>query len=190
MNEGKLIYRDRSVIPWLIGMVVFIVLIWVVVLFVPSIDRSFEIFRWMIFLTIITGVVFYFGLKKVKSNVGFYECGIGYFENDKMIRFESYERFSTVECYFRRDDSYFKAKPEYGLFFRHTDGSTVEMNHDSVKSLKKIWKQLTSQNPTLIRRLKCYMPSKTESYSRFGCLESNPISQILFEALKSESYWS
>ena len=188
MKEGKLIYRDRSTVPWLYGIVVFLVLFWGVVLFVPSMDRSFETFRWLIFMTIVVGLVFRFGLKKAKSNAGFYECGIGYFENNQLIRFESYERFSTVECYFRRDDSSFKAKPKYGLIFHHSDGSMVEMNHDSVESLKRVWKQLIFQNPTLIRRLKCYLPSETESYIRFGCLEVNPVSQILFEALKKESY--
>lgn len=174
MNEGKLIYRDKSSIPYLYGMIVGVVVFCGLVLFAPTRKLTFGDIGTALFFAIIFLGVSYLGLKKTKENPGFYEYGIGYFQNDKMVRFESYERFSSVECYFKRDHSSFRAKPEYGLIFYHSDGSSVKLTQSSIKPLKKIWQNILSTNPTLRN---CLIHQTTHAAS-----------ELIYDVFKNECY--
>lgn len=174
MNEGKLIYRDKSSIPYLYGMIVGVVVMCGLVLFAPTRKLTFGDIGTALFFAIIFLGVSYLGLKKTKENPGFYEYGIGYFKNDKLVRFESYENFLSIECYFKRDHSSFRATPEYGLIFYHSDGSSVKLTQSSIKPLKEIWQSLLVANPTLGERL---------SYQT-----THDASKIVYDVFKNECY--
>ena len=174
MNEGKLIYRDKSSIPYLYGMIVGVVVFCGLVLFAHTRELTFsDICAVLFFATVFLGISF-LCLKQTKEKPGFYEYGIGYFQNDKMVRFESYENFLSIECYFKRNHSSFRATPEYGLIFYHVDGSSVKLTQSSIKPLKEIWQNILATNPTLGERLICQT--------------THAASKIIFNVFKTEDY--
>lgn len=184
MKEGKLLFRDKSGISCLYGIIVGVIVFCGLVLFAPTRKLTFgDICAVLFFGTLFLGGS-YLCLKQAKEQPAFYEHGIGYFKNNKQVRFESYAMFSSVECYFKRNHSSFKAKPEYGLIFHHLDGSSVKLTQRSVESLKKIWSDILSQNPTLAHQLSRQSMEESESRIHSGCLSTHFGSEILYDVLK------
>lgn len=184
MNKGTLIYRDKSSIPYLYGIIVGVVVVCGLILFAPIRELTFNDISAVLFLGTVFLWVSFLCLKKTKENPGFYEHGIGYFENNKLVRFENYTMFSSVECYFKRNHSHFKAEPEYGLIFYHLDGSSITLTQRSVEPLKELWGHISSQNPMITQQLTCQSTVESASRIHSGCLSTHFGSELLYNVLK------
>ena len=190
MREGNLLYRNRTKGGGLVlfTVILMFVIFWGSVLFGQSTEETLGQILGLSFATYISVAVCWAIYRDARRTPGFYEFGIGYFEKDKMVRIESYEMFTSVECYFRRNQATLRATPKYGLVFRHLDGSVGEMEHDSIEPLLNFWRQIVSKNPSIVRCLKQYVASKLDSRAKFGTLEMHFGTEILFEVLKNNQY--
>lgn len=188
-TKGRLIYRNEKTI--LIQSIISgIVLIWVAIWICSYQSMTMGYIISALFTILFSSGLAYLLVKELNHNPGFYERGIGYFQHNKLIRFEPYDSFLSVECYFvrryRREYLEHKLRSEYVLIFYHLDGSSIELIQDSSRALEQIWKQIVSYNPTLVGRLSEHVV--LDSLGKPNPLKKHHESKRLFESLKNIQY--
>lgn len=192
MDKGKLIYRNQSG-KFVVYLFFLFAIVFNVNMFLSETKTEFIVFIIFNFFFVLLP---FKTLQSIKCNPGFYENGVGYFKNNRCIRFIPYHEFQKIECFVtRRAIKSPDQTPTYGVIFSPSEEDSVEMTFNSVNLLKEKWASILRQNPYLNHQLTILNANETtqkatppsEERERLATLINqknyHPASEFLFNTL-------